>query len=453
MFSHLNVFTRPTKSLKPSISLENGSRVAVIGGGPAGSFFSYFLLGLAQRMDVDIKVDIYEPRDFTLPAPQGCNMCAGVVSETLVQNLAAEGINLPASVVQRAVDSYVLHTDVGSQRINAAVFEKRIGAIFRGGGPRGAREARFQGFDSYLLSLARERGANVIRMRVTGVEKVDGLVQVQTPGGVFSGYDLLVVAAGVNTAVLKLFEKDTSGYRPPITTKTAIREYYLGKEIIEKTFGDSLHVFLLDIPKLDFGMIVPKGDYVSVCLLGKEIDDSLMNAFLTAPAVKNCFPEGWRWDQPVCQCLPRINARAAAKPYADRVVFIGDSGVTRLYKDGLGAAYRAAKAAANCAILEGVSAEDFRKYYAPFCSRMAADNHFGRFIFFVTHIIQRLRFARKALLRIVAAEQRSPDRSQRMSSVLWDTFTGSAPYRDIFLRTLHPAFISLFIIGLIGAIN
>jgi hypothetical protein len=27
-----------------------------------------------------------------------------------------------------------------------------------------------------------------------------------------------------------------------------------------------------------------------------------------------------------------------------------------------------------------------------------------------------------------------------MSSVLWDVFTGSAPYREILLRTLHPRF-------------
>lgn len=144
-------------------------------------------------------------------------------------------------------------------------------------------------------------------------------------------------------------------------------------------------------------MIVPKGDYVSVCLLGKDIDDSLLQAFLTAPTVKGCFPDGWRWDQPVCQCLPRINIQAAPRPYADRVVFIGDSGVTRLYKDGIGTAFRAAKAAATCAVLEGVSSEDFRRYYAPFCRSVDADNQFGKLIFFVTHLIQRMRFARNAL--------------------------------------------------------
>lgn len=403
-------------------------------------------------MGVDLKVDIYEPRDFSLPAPQGCNMCAGVISETLVQNLATEGINLPASVIQKAVNSYVLHTDSGSQRINAALYEKRIGTIFRGGGPHGIREIKFQGFDDFLLTLARNKGANLIRSRVIGVDRVDGLVQVRTRSSTIGGYDLLVVAAGVNTAVLKLFEEGDPKYSPPVTTRAAIREYFLGKETIEKQFGDSLHVFLLDIPRLDFSMIVPKGDYVSVVLLGKDIDEKLLQAFLTAPAVKGCFPQGWHWDQPVCQCLPHLNIRAAKRPYADRVVFIGDSGVTRLYKDGLGAAFRAAKAAATCAVLEGVSSEDFRRYYTPFYRSVEADNQFGKLIFSVSHIIQRMRFARNALLRTITNEQRSSGKSKRMSSVMWDTFTGSAPYQDIFLRILHPALVSRYVWNLVGSL-
>jgi flavin-dependent dehydrogenase len=255
----------------------------------------------------------------------------------------------------------------------------------------------------------------------------------------------------VNTAVLKLFAEDNSAYQPPETTRTALREYHFDREMIEKTFGDSLHVFLLDIPRLDFGMIVPKGDYVSVCLLGRAIDENLIQAFLTAPVVKASFPEGWQWDQPACQCMPRVNVRAARHPYGNRVVFIGDSGVTRLYKDGLGAAYRAAKAAATCAVLNGVSAEDFQRYYAPFCQRIETDNRFGKLIFFVTHGIQRLRFARKALIRTMSHEQRESGKPQHMSSVLWDTFTGSAPYTDVFLRMLHPAFFGGFLWRLIDA--
>ncbi len=125
-----NIYERPVSVRQSSLRLENGSRVAVMGGGPAGSFFSYFLLELAEKAGIGLKVDIYEPRDFSIPAPRGCNMCAGVISETLVQNLATEGIALPASVVQKAINSYVLHTDLGSQRIDAAFHEKRIGAMF-----------------------------------------------------------------------------------------------------------------------------------------------------------------------------------------------------------------------------------------------------------------------------------------------------------------------------------
>ncbi len=425
--------------------LQDGSRVAVIGGGPAGSFFSYFPLDLAEKFGVELGVDIYEPRDFSLPAPQGCNMCAGVISETLIQNLAMEGINLPASVVQKAINSYVLHTDLGSQRLDAASKEKRVGAIFRGGGPRGILENQFLGLDAHLLSLAKDKGANLIRSRVTGVGRVDENLQVKTRDNNEAGYDLLVVAAGVNTAALKLFEQESSQYNPPKTTKTAIREYYLGKDIVDKTFGDSLHVFLLDIPRLDFAMVVPKGDYVSVCLLGKDIDEDLIQSFLTAPEVKSCFPDGWRWDQPSCGCLPRMNIWAAERPYADRLVFIGDSGVSRLKKDGIGAAYRAAKSAAACAILEGISAEDFRRHYAPFFRRMEVDNYFGRFIFLITHILQHILFSRKAMLRMVAAEQSSSRILPRMSNVLWDTFTGSAPYQDVLLHIIHPAFVGCFV--------
>ena len=67
------------------LKIRDGSQIAVIGGGPAGSFFSYFTLDMAERMGTDIKVDVYEPRDFFSPSPKGCNMCGGIISETLVQ--------------------------------------------------------------------------------------------------------------------------------------------------------------------------------------------------------------------------------------------------------------------------------------------------------------------------------------------------------------------------------
>ena len=101
------------------LPLVDQDRVAIVGGGPAGSFFAHFLLRLARMAGLELSVDIYEARDFSLGGPAGCNHCGGIVSESLVQSLAVEGLRLPDGVVQRGIDSYVLHVDVGTVRIDA----------------------------------------------------------------------------------------------------------------------------------------------------------------------------------------------------------------------------------------------------------------------------------------------------------------------------------------------
>jgi hypothetical protein len=250
------------------------------------------------------------------------------------------------------------------------------------------------------------------------------------------------MAVGVNAATRKLFTDLDFDYKPPETTKTFIQEYYLGEDIIADVLGSSMHVFLLDIPRLEFAAIIPKGDYVSVCLLGEDIDKELVQSFMDSPEVKGCFPPDWDYELGSCGCSPRINVASAWHPYGDRIVFIGDIGVTRLYKDGIGAAYRTSKAAATTAVFQGVSAEAFEKYFMPACKKIETDNRIGKVIFLVTRLIQKFRFARRAVLRMTMREQEKEGAELRMSMVLWDMFTGSAPYQEIFLRTLHPAFLA-----------
>lgn len=435
------------------LSLTNGSKIAVLGGGPAGSFFSYFLLEMAERMDLNIQVEIYEPRDFSKQAPRGCNMCGGIISESLVQYLATEGINLPTSVVQRGIDSYMMHLDVGSSRIETPRQEKRIAAVHRGAGPRTIREHKWDSFDGYLLSLAVKKGAQVIPNRVSKVDWIEGKPQVATPGGEPTIYDLLVVASGVNTSALGMFKNANIEYAPPGTTKTAIREYYLGMETISEYMGSSMHVFLLDLPRLEFAAVIPKGDFVTVCLLGESIDNELLQDFLNTPEVRECFPPDWQSENLACNCMPRININGAARPFGDRIVFVGDCGVSRLYKDGIGAAYRTAKAAAKTVIFNGVSEQDFASHFWPACQSIERDNNIGKLIFVVVRLIQRFRFARRGLLRMVTQEQKNLNSHQRLSGVLWDTFTGSAPYRDVFLRTLHPAFLGSFLWNMLLSIG
>jgi len=427
---------------RDDLQLVDGSRVAVIGGGPAGSFVSYFLLEMAERNGLELNVEIFEPRDFSNVAPKGCNMCGGIISETLVQNLAAEGINLPSTIVQRGIESYMLHMDIGSVRIETPLQEKRIGSVYRGAGPRDLKTSKWGSFDHHLEQLTVAKGAHVTRERVVEVSLDDGRPKIAVKGGQPQSYDLLVVAVGVNSAALKLFTGNGQSYQPPESTKTFITEYYLGEETIEKTLGDSMHVFLLNIPRLEFAAIIPKGDYASVCLLGKSIDKQLVQSFLDSPQVKACMPDDWSSDPRSCQCSPKISIGTAIRPYADRLVFVGDCGVTRLYKDGIGAAYRTAKACATTAVFEGISEADFRRHYWPVCRSISTDNSIGKLSFAVTRQIQKWRFARRALLRMTAKEQKMTGRRRDMSQVLWDMFTGSAPYRDIVTLALHPRFLA-----------
>jgi flavin-dependent dehydrogenase len=435
----------------PDLHLDDGSRIAVIGSGPAGSLFSYFLLEMADRVDVRLEVDVYEPRAFTTPGPAGCNMCGGIVSETLVQNLAIEGVNLPPGVVQRGIDSYVLHTDVGSARIATPAAEARIGALHRGAGPKDAKEARWQSFDHHLQARATGRGARIVKARVEKVSLDAGRPRIETKDGKVATYDLVVVATGVNSPVLKVFEELGIGFERPKVTKTLIREYYLGEELINRSLGTSMHVFLLDIPRLEFAAAIPKGDYVTMCLLGEDIDSALVAAFLASPEVKGCMPPGWNPEAKSCQCTPTINVRGVTKPYADRFVFIGDSGVTRLYKDGIGAAYRTAKAAARTALFEGISEDAFRRKFMPVCRSIARDNLIGKIAFLATRIARNFRPLRRGMLQMTIDEQAKPGGVQRMSGVLWDMFSGSASYGDIFLRMLRPAFLARFVWAVIAS--
>lgn len=440
--SRLFGFRRPTGRLiapataDSDATLEDGSRVAVIGGGPAGSLFAYFLLRLAHTIDLDIHVDVFEPRHFNHCGPAGCNHCGGIVSESLVQMLATEGINLPPSVVQRGIYSYVLHMDVGTVEIESPAAEQRIAAIYRGNGPRNAVDMPWESFDGYLQKICEKEGAQLIHELVVGLGRDGDLPSVATVEGTRT-YDLVAVACGVNSNFNQLLDGSVSDGVPE-TSRTFISEFRLGADEILDTLGDSMHVFLLDIPRLEFAALIPKGDYVTMAMLGDDIDDDLIRHFLESPEVRAALPTAT--IPAVCACAPIINVKGPARPFGERVVLIGDAGTTRLYKDGIGAAYRTAKAAAETAIVHGVAAADFERHYLPTCQGIAKDNAFGRMIFFFTTAVRKSRYVRNAVLRMTAREQLRSN-GLHMSSVLWNMFTGSAPYRDVFYDAVKPGFL------------
>lgn len=424
------------------MELTEGARIAIIGGGPAGTFSSYFLMEMADHIDLTFDIDIYEPQDFFKPGPAGCNHCGGIVSESLVQMLATEGIILPDTVVQRGLDSYVVHTERDQVTIQTPLVEKRIGAMHRGSGPKGSQAGLWESFDGFLLNLALEKGAKHIKARVEGIRMEDGFPVVKPKGGEEERYDFVIGAVGVNYGGLKLFEELGFDLQQPRTTKTNICEVYLGQERIKEYLGNSMHVFLLDTPRVEFAALIPKGEYVTFCMLGDNIDKELVERFVSQPVVKNCLPEDVDLTKPDCKCFPRINIGRAQNFFSDRVVLVGDCGTSRLYKDGIGSAYRAAKACAITAVFHGVAKSDFEKFYLSACKRIERDNGIGKAMFMGVGLFRKLEFFRDAVLQLTRREQNSGTKHPTMSTTLWDMFTGSSPYRDIFLNCMKVRFLA-----------
>lgn len=436
-----------------NLTLQDDSRIAVIGGGPAGSFFTYFALDFANRFGIEIEVDVYEAKNFNLIGPVGCNHCGGIVSESLVQMLSTEGIVLPSYVIRRGIDSYTMHLEQGSTIIDTPFNEQRIASMFRGFGPLGTTNNEQLSFDRYLLELCEKKGARLIQEKVLDLEKNPDGVIVKTKNSGENKYDLVVGSVGLNPKSLQLFQKISPNFIPPKTTKTYICEFHLGNEIINQYFGNSMHVFLLNLPNIKFGALIPKGDYVTLVLLGAEINREIADGFINSETVRKCFPPDLELKAiNPCQCFPSINIKAAKAAYSDRVVLIGDSASSKLYKNGIGAAYITAKAAAKTAIFDGISEKDFRKLFQPVCSNLNRDNAIGKLIFLVTTVIQKSNILKTGLFRMVVNEQKKSNEKRRMSSVLWDTFTGSAPYTGILKRVLNPLVLSSLIWNIIAGI-
>ena len=419
--------------------LTDGARVAVIGGGPAGSLFGIFASLLAQDLGKKIELTIYERKTFVNQGASGCNMCAGVISESLVQSLALEGINLPSSIVQWGIESYYFHTQNGSIQIKSSRLQQRgIATVFRGGGPEGSLEKEIQSFDEFLIHKAIECGVRVKHTMVDEIRLKGDKPCLYSRGMFLQDCELLVGASGVKVSTGRMYEKLGIGYKVPSTIKATQSEIELGSDWIASRFGHSIHIFLLRIPGLKFVSVIPKGDYITVSMLGKEPSIEYVKAFFNHPVIRKMLPSNFKIPERFCHCFPKINVGAAKKPFANRLVFVGDASSARLYKDGIGSAYITSKAAVHTALLHGVGEEDFREHYLPVCKSLNRDNLFGQFLFSINDLISIIPPLNKGYFKIIQWEQKSLQKETPYSDVLWDMFTGSRFYKDIFIRALNP---------------
>jgi flavin-dependent dehydrogenase len=415
--------------------LKDGAHIAVIGGGPAGSFFSIFALKMAKLLGKELNITIFEPKDFTEDGPRGCNRCGGVISELLVQTLAVEGINLPDSVVRKGINSYMLHTHHGSVYIASPSLEKSIATVYRGRGPKGIIKKDKESFDNFLLSLAVKEGAVHNPIKIDRIEYKNKRPVLFSQDQKIQEAELVVGAIGVKSQTSKILEDLGFGYIKPETITASVAEIGMDRSIVSEYFGDSIHLFLLPNKDIKFAAMIPKGTCVTVCILGNNIRADTLNEFIDNPVVKSVLPKTipYKID---CRCLPKMNVRAPKIPFTDRVVICGDAGSTRLFKDGLGAAYIMGKAAAKTVVFHGVRKEHFQQEYYPVYKSIIIDNHYGRYLYAIIDIYRKNRILTKGMLEVVRKEQQDSNNRRILSTILWDMFTGNERYKNIFPKAL-----------------
>ena len=420
----------------------DGSRVCIIGGGPAGSFAALHLLQLAALHRLRLEVLVFEPRDFTRPGPTGCNRCAGILSARLLAGLERLGLTLPAALIQADVQSYAVHLPGATVRVERPGPQHRILSVYRGGGPRLFQGAPAKSFDAWLLAQARARGAEIVPARVKQVTWAEQPV-VHTAAGRYPA-DLLVLATGVNSRAPLAAE---FGYEPPLT------EVMAQNEVLRPSVwpDDQVNVFLTPQTGVLFGALIPKGGYLNVSLLGQDLRLENVQEFLnaqqlTVAAGSEGGSEGGGeggGDQGLtagglCGCTPRIAVRPARHFFGDRWVAVGDASVVRLYKDGIGSAFYTAQCAMSTAIEQGVTQEDFAGGYASFCRGIAADNRYARGLLRLWALTMHTPDLLHAWIDAVQREGTLPPPQRIHQRILWGMFTGEESYRTLLGLAISP---------------
>ncbi len=414
----------------PPPRLLDRSRIAIIGGGPAGSFFALSAQSIAAQLGLSLDLTIFERKDLSAAGPRGCNMCAGVLSRRTLDGLAALQIALPPEIVRARIQTYQLHWGGHSIAIDPPDATRQVLSVYRGGGPRHSAAAATAGFDEFLLRQVETRGARIVAERVERVI-FDPLPRVHTAARAET-FDLAVLAVGVNASP-PLFQN--LGYRPPRAETMAQNEFRLEPGSRQIFLNSTVHVYFEQPRDLIFGALIPKGRFANVSLLGRHFGRDSIEQFLAVPEVAQIVG-----DHPplLCGCRPRVAVTPAREYFADRFVAVGDACVTRLYKDGIGSALVTAHAAAETALRHGVSRAAFSAHYAPVCRAVARDNRFGRVVFGLVERSKRNALFMRALGRALRAEADTPHETRVLNQTLWALFTGDANYAEICRMILSP---------------
>jgi flavin-dependent dehydrogenase/ribosomal protein S18 acetylase RimI-like enzyme len=413
--------------------LRDGSTVVIIGGGPAGSACAIKLLQGARSRGLDLRVVIFEGKDFSVHA----NQCVGVLSPPLEEVLANDlEVHLPRSLIKRQIFGYRLHG-------------ARENILLTGHGATASDARHFRAtyaveraeFDRFLLERAAESGARLVASRVTGLEfaRGNGLDEVRVYSeSEYVRADAVIGAFGLDEAMLSVFEEVTAraprgrgrGFeRPSKWLKSYLTMVASSRAFQTEKLGHIVHAFLLppSCPSIEFGAVTPKGDHVLVNIAGERVTSRDLDEFLKLPEVQKLLPD---FDaRALAYHEGRFPSAPARGAYGHRYALVGDAtGWLRPFKGkGINTAIVTGVRAAEAMLSYGVSRAAFQ-HYRKSCRDLLGDHAYGV-------AVRRLMLwgARAFLDPMIDVGKTDPV----MYDALFDSVSGHDSYRNIIRRSLR----------------
>lgn len=416
-------------------ALPSGSRIAIVGAGPAGSFFALHAFEIARRQGKKIEICLLDGKAFMSTGPKGCNMCAGVIGDGLVKKLNNMGIPLTPQVIRQEIRGYSIHARGSEARLLSGPGTE-IYTVFRGGGPPSLQAFTLNvSFDQFLLDCAKEQGAQYIPVNVSELYVPDGGEErprlVLSDGATLEA-DLIVGAFGVNSPLL---QRVPPKYRPPSTWHTCQAEVRWNSGEVEAALHGMVHIFPINAGGVEFIAVTPKREHVTLTAIGKHVRWRDLVKAANASEVKDFLPLHWTM---ACHCHPQVPVSPARHPYWDRLVIIGDAGYSRYLKNGIESAYYTAGFAARTALHHGIGRAHFGTNYDRWCRNMfGMDNAWGRLMFFIHNsMMANERLAATEQGQLLQEQANGRGREKKLSNIIWHLFAGDLPYRKIMLSTL-----------------
>lgn len=462
------------KTTGQPVRLQNEDRVAVVGGGPAGSFFAIRFLRESRRLNRRFDVVIVEKRRSADTNSDGyhlggCTFSAGGISPRLNEVLRQDGLTIPEEIIEEHINYVWVHGQWKNFRLKVPK-DSRMFSVFRGSMPA-RRGAGTVGLDEFLLGKAVEEGARILNAEARSVSySRSGMpcLALKTPSG---GQDCLdagfaVFATGINahcgsdygrSSLIASISDLNPAFIPARSRRAVIFELDLGEDYLRRNMHEEVHFIEYGSKRLDLEHIalLPKGRYLSVVLIGRSIDEAVLphdnkriiDEFVMLPQIRRILP-GAESAPVACACFPRMAVIPARSPYGDRFAVIGDAAGARLNKDGLFSAHVTASRLAHTILHDGVSEEVLAKEYGRVIKWLADDNRYGRIVFGASRMAFSWPWLSRVTYQSFATEFKWREEKKRpMSDILWKIASGTADYGEILREMIAFSTVRAFLGG------